>query len=85
MAEQNLRQIIQQEYVKCAADPVHFMRKYCFIQHPQRGRIPFNLYPFQEKVLTLFQENPYSVVLKSRQLGISTLGCRLFFVVNVIP
>ena len=74
MAEQNLRQIIQQEYVKCAADPVHFMRKYCFIQHLQRGRIPFNLYPFQEKVLTLFQENPYSVVLKSRQLGISTLG-----------
>ena len=74
MAEQNLRKIIQQEYVKCAADPVHFMRKYCYIQHPQRGRIPFNLYPFQEKVLTLFQENPYSVVLKSRQLGISTLG-----------
>lgn len=74
MAEPNLRQIIQQEYVKCAADPVHFMRKYCFIQHPQRGRIPFNLYPFQEKVLKLFQENPYSVVLKSRQLGISTLG-----------
>jgi hypothetical protein len=71
---QDLRKIIQSEYVKCAADPVHFMRKYCFIQHPQRGRIPFNLYPFQEKVLTLFQENPYSVVLKSRQLGISTLG-----------
>ena len=74
MAEQNLRQIIQQEYVKCAADPVHFMKKYCYIQHPQRGRIPFNLYPFQDKVLKLFQENPYSVVLKSRQLGISTLG-----------
>jgi hypothetical protein len=74
MAEPNLRQIIQQEYIKCAADPVHFMKKYCFIQHPQRGRIPFHLYPFQEKVLRLFQENPYSVVLKSRQLGISTLG-----------
>jgi hypothetical protein len=74
MAEQNLRQIIQQEYIKCAADPVHFMKKYCFIQHPQRGRIPFHLYPFQEKVLKLFQENPYSIVLKSRQLGISTLG-----------
>ena len=74
MSEPNLRQIIQQEYVKCAADPVHFMKKYCFIQHPQRGRIPFHLYPFQEKVLHLFQENPYSVVLKSRQLGISTLG-----------
>ena len=74
MAEANLRKIIQQEYIKCAQDPVHFMKKYCFIQHPQRGRIPFNLYPFQEKVLTLFQENPYNIVLKSRQLGISTLG-----------
>ena len=74
MAEQDLRKIIQSEYIKCAADPAHFMKKYCYIQHPQRGRIPFNLYPFQEKVLQLFQENPYSVVLKSRQLGISTLG-----------
>jgi len=74
MSQQDLRKIIQQEYVKCAADPVHFMKKYCFIQHPQRGRIPFHLYPFQEKVLHLFRDNPYSVVLKSRQLGISTLG-----------
>ena len=71
---QDLKKIIQQEYIKCAADPVHFMKKYCMIQHPQRGRIPFSLYPFQEKVLQLFQENPYSIVLKSRQLGISTLG-----------
>ena len=51
---QDLRKIIQQEYIKCAKDPVHFMKKYCFIQHPQRGRIPFHLYPFQEKVLKLF-------------------------------
>ena len=44
------------------------------IQHPQRGRINFHLYPFQEKVLKLWRDNPYSVVLKSRQLGISTLS-----------
>ena len=74
MSEPNLKQIIQQEYIKCAQDPAHFMKKYCFIQHPQRGRIPFHLYPFQEKVLHLWRDNPYSVVLKSRQLGISTLG-----------
>jgi len=74
MSEPNLRQIIQQEYIKCAQDPAHFMKKYCFIQHPQRGRIPFHLYPFQEKVLHLWRDNPYSIVLKSRQLGISTLG-----------
>jgi hypothetical protein len=70
----DLRIVIRQEYLKCAKDPVHFMRKYCYIQHPQRGRIQFNLYPFQEKVLTLFQNNDYTTILKSRQLGISTLA-----------
>jgi hypothetical protein len=50
------------------------MKKYCHIQHPQRGRIMFNLYPFQDKVLNLWKDNPYSIVLKSRQLGISTLS-----------
>jgi hypothetical protein len=69
----DLKKIIRQEYLKCAKDPVHFMKKYCYIQHPQRGRIQFNLYPFQEKVLQLVRDNPYSIILKSRQLGISTL------------
>ena len=70
----DLKEIIRQEYVKCVQDPAHFMKKYCYIQHPQRGRILFNLYPFQGKVLNLWKSNPYSVVLKSRQLGISTLA-----------
>ena len=69
----DLKLVIKQEYLRCKKDPVHFMRKYCYIQHPQRGRIQFNLYPFQEKVLTLMRDNPYSIILKSRQLGISTL------------
>ena len=43
------------------------------IQHPQRGRQLFDLYPFQEKVLRLFQKYPDSIINKSRQLGISTL------------
>ena len=69
----DIKQVIRQEYFKCASDPIHFMKKYCNIQHPQRGRILFHLFPFQEKVLKLFQDNPYSMVLKARQLGISTL------------
>jgi len=70
---QDLKQIIREEYLKCAQDPAHFMRKYCYIQHPQRGRVLFNLYPFQDKVLNLWKDNPYDIILKSRQLGISTL------------
>ena len=73
MAGQDLKSIIRQEYIKCAQDPSHFMKKYCHIQHPQRGRVLFNLYPFQDKVLNLFKENDYSIINKSRQLGISTL------------
>ena len=74
MSEPNLKEVIRQEYIKCLNDPAHFMKKYCHIQHPQRGRVMFNLYPFQEKTLRLFRDNPYSIVLKSRQLGISTLA-----------
>ena len=39
------------EYQKCAKDPIHFMKKYCYIQHPVRGKIPFHLFQFQERTL----------------------------------
>ena len=71
---QNIKKIIAQEYIKCAKDPSYFMKKYCYIQHPTRGRILFNLYPFQGKVLHLFRDHQYIITLKSRQLGISTLA-----------
>jgi len=64
---------IRQELIRCKQDPVYFMKKYYTIQHPTRGRMIFNLYPFQEKVLRLFQRHDYTIINKSRQLGISTL------------
>jgi hypothetical protein len=74
MADQaNIKDIIKQEYIKCAMDPVHFFRKYCYITHPVKGRVLFHLYPFQETTLTEFRSNRFSIVNKSRQLGISTL------------
>jgi hypothetical protein len=74
MAQQDIKQIVAQEYIKCAKDPAYFMKKYCYIQHPTRGRILFNLYPFQEGVLHLFRDEKMLITLKSRQLGISTLA-----------
>ncbi len=71
--QQSIKEKIKEEFVKCATDPVYFMKKYYMIQHPLKGRQFFNLYPFQEKVLKLFQKHDYSVINKSRQLGISTL------------
>ena len=71
--QKNLKDIIKEEYMKCIADPVHFMSRYCFVQHPIRGKVPFVLYPFQIDTLKEFIDHDYNIVLKSRQLGISTL------------
>jgi hypothetical protein len=73
MAGASLKDIIKLEYQRCAGDPIYFMKKYCMIQHPVRGKIPFHLYPFQENTLTQFKDHRYNIILKSRQTGISTL------------
>ena len=72
MAEQ-IKEVIKQEYIKCAQDPAYFMKKYCMIQHPIQGKIPFDLYDFQEKSVREFKDHRFNIILKSRQLGISTL------------
>ena len=72
--KKSLKEIIAEEYRKCALDPIYFMKKYCIIQHPVRGKIPFHLFPFQEDCLTDFKDNRLNIILKSRQLGLSTLS-----------
>ena len=47
----DLKQAIKQNYIKCVQDPSYFINQYCTIQHPQRGKIKFKLYPFQYDVL----------------------------------
>ena len=70
----DLKQAIQREYLQCVKSPAHFMKKYCTIQHPTKGKIKFGLYDYQENMLTDFVDNRYNIILKSRQLGISTLS-----------
>ena len=70
----DLKQAIKQNYLRCAKEPSYFINQFCTIQHPQRGKIKFKLYPFQYEVLDEYQNNDYNVILKSRQLGISTLS-----------
>ncbi len=49
------------------------MKKYCVIQHPTKGKIPFQLFPYQEDAIDKFNQFDRNIILKSRQLGISTL------------
>lgn len=69
-----LKKAIAREKAKCKLDPVYFIKNHCTIQHPVRGKIKFELYPFQEDVLHDLQEFRYNICLKSRQIGISTLS-----------
>ena len=60
------------EIMKCGEDPIYFIKKYLYIQHPTKGRLPFELYPFQEECISSFLDYKFNIVLKSRQLGLST-------------
>ena len=61
------------EIVKCGKDPVYFFNSYLKIQHPVRGLIKFDTYEFQDECIETFLEERFSIILKSRQLGLSTL------------
>lgn len=61
------------EIVKCGKDPVYFMNKYLKIQHPLKGLIPFNTFKFQDDCVDDFNNHRFNIILKSRQLGLSTL------------
>ena len=68
-----LKEVIKKEYQKCAKDPVYFLKKYCVVQHPMKGKVPFHLYEYQEKSLKTFEDHRFNIILKARQLGLSTL------------
>ena len=61
------------EIIKCGKDPVYFFNKHLKIQHPVQGLIPFNTYPFQDDCVQDFIDHRFNIILKSRQLGLSTL------------
>jgi len=57
------------EYKKCLVDPKYFAKKYCKVIHLDKGLIPFNLYPYQEKMFDSFTDNRFNIVLACRQSG----------------
>lgn len=62
-----------QEIIKCGKDPNYFFKHYLKIQHPVKGLIPFDTFPFQDDCVDQFNDHRFNIVLKSRQLGLSTL------------
>lgn len=73
MTQNELKNAIKNEYVKCLNDPVYFMKKYVKVQNPNQGTCSFDLYPFQEEALNTLVSSENTIILKARQMGISTL------------
>ena len=61
------------EIVKCGKDASYFINNYARISHPMKGLIPFKTYPYQDDILNDFNDHRFVIVLKARQLGISTI------------
>tara|TARA_R110002110_G_scaffold6993_1_gene34739 strand:- start:3486 stop:5072 length:1587 start_codon:yes stop_codon:yes gene_type:complete len=64
---------IVKEIIKCGKDSQYFINNYAKIAHPMHGLIPFKTYPFQDDLLGDFDDYRFNVILKGRQLGISTI------------
>ncbi|MBC42695.1 MAG: hypothetical protein CML19_10760 [Pusillimonas sp.] len=61
------------EWRKCERNESYFLRKYWHIAHPAHGRILFDLRRAQSDALEHWGENRYSLTLKARQIGWTTL------------
>ena len=57
------------EYKKCMESPVYFARTYVKVISLDDGLVPFDLYPYQEKMFNHFTNNRFSIVLACRQSG----------------
>lgn len=70
--EEKLSQDELRELALCSVNPLYFIRNYCFIQHPTKGRMSFNLFDYQEGLINSYNDYRYSISLLSRQTGKST-------------
>ena len=64
---------ITKEIIKSGKDPVYFINTYTKISHPLHGLIPFKTYEYQDELLETFVDHRFNIILKARQLGISTI------------
>jgi hypothetical protein len=73
MAYKLTQEQIKKEILKCGRDPVYFINTYARVSHPVRGPIPFKTYMFQDEALKNFIDYRFNIILKARQLGLSTI------------
>ena len=86
MTDYNLEELIREREWRKVAPPwqlstneqllqafMTFCSKHWWIRHPERGRIKFELFDAQIDCVRMWLDERYSVALKARQIGFSTL------------
>ena len=61
-----------EEFLKCQRDPVYFAQNYIKIVNVDEGLVPFEMWPFQEKLIERFHANRFNICMMPRQTGKST-------------
>ena len=72
------------EYIKCGKDPAYFAINYCKVINLDKGLVPFDLYPYQKKMFSHFNDNRFSIVLACRQSGKSISPYKVSFLSNIV-
>jgi len=61
-----------EEYIKCAQDPLYFIKNYVKIVSLDKGLVPFEPYDYQENMIRTIHENRFVIGKLPRQTGKST-------------
>jgi Terminase large subunit, T4likevirus-type, N-terminal/Terminase RNaseH-like domain len=68
----NFSQVELEEFAKCAEDPIYFAKNYMKIINVDRGLMNFEMWDFQEDMISTFHKNRFSICLCPRQVGKTT-------------
>jgi hypothetical protein len=71
------------EFLKCKDDPVYFAENYIKIVNVDDGLVPFNMYPFQRKLIKNFHNHRFNICKMPRQVGksVTTVSYLLHYIV----
>lgn len=56
----------------CLDDPHYFLKNFFYIQHPTKGKIKYDAFDYQKKLLDSYNNNRFSVNMLGRQMGKTT-------------
>lgn len=66
---------LKEEFLKCKNDEAYFIKKYVKVEHQLLGLINFDLFPFQERIVSKLNEHRFTLLNKFRQAGCTTIAC----------